>query len=124
MHDLPATPYAEDRPAEHPALWFHLADERTGYVHLTQRDADPGTWQFLSPDPYRSDEAEAAGEADRRRLLGVDGPLAHGATTGPRRTPSAASTRCGGSTRTARSRPAPCSGSSSAASPGTCRRTR
>lgn len=78
VHDLPATPYAEDRPAAHPALWFHLADERTGYVHLTQRDADPATWQFLSPDPYRSDEAEAAGAADRRRLLpGVDGPLAY-----------------------------------------------
>ena len=77
-HDLPATPYAEDRPAAHPALWFHLADERTGYVHLTQRDADPATWQFLSPDPYRSDETDAAGEADPRRLLlGVDGPLAH-----------------------------------------------
>ena len=75
IHDLPATPYGEDRPAGHPALWFHFADEHTGYVHLTQRDADPATWQFLSADPYREDEA---GDGDRRRLLlGLDGPLAH-----------------------------------------------
>ncbi|EIV92716.1 Rhs family protein [Frankia sp. QA3] len=74
VRDLPATPYGEYRSADHPALWFHLADERTGYVHLTQRDADPATWQFLSADPYHGDDAAD----DRRRLLlGLDGPLPH-----------------------------------------------
>ncbi|MFC0533302.1 hypothetical protein [Phytohabitans kaempferiae] len=70
VHELPATPYGEQRPAGHPALWFHFADELTGYVHVVQRDADPATWQFLSPDPYRGDDADR-----RRLLLGLSGPL-------------------------------------------------
>lgn len=70
VHDLPATPYGEDRPSGHPALSFHFADELTGYIHATQRDIDPRTWQFLSADPNRGD-----GEDRRRSLLGLDGPL-------------------------------------------------
>jgi YD repeat-containing protein len=71
VRDIPRTPYGEGRPAGHPALAFHFADDLTGYLHMTQRDFDPSSWAFLTTDPYRDDAGDL-----RRSILGAEGPLA------------------------------------------------